>query len=127
MWGKRLAAMACLPLTFACKGHRNSDTPSAEVRDSAGVRIVENHTARLALPWRVNHVPSLTIGSVEGDEDYDLHQVTGALRLGGGTVVVANSGTLELRFYDREGRHLRSVGGPGEFQSLEWISRFTSD
>jgi hypothetical protein len=73
----------------------------------------------------------LTIGRVEGDEDYDLHQVTGALRLGGGTVVVGNSGTLELRFYDREGRHLRSVGGrgggPGEFQSLEWISRFTSD
>lgn len=68
---------------------------------------------------------------MEGEENYNLYQVTGALRLAGGIVVVANSATLELRFYDRSGTHLESVGGrgggPGEFQSLEWISRFTAD
>ncbi len=131
MTAKQLAALACVPLAFACKGVRDRDTPSAEVRDSAGVRIVENHRPHWDVAWRTSEEPALTIGRVEGDGDYDLYQVTGALHLAGGTIVVANSATLELRFYDLDGTHLRSVGGggggPGEFQSLEWISRFTSD
>ncbi len=92
---------------------------------------MENDHPSWDVPWRASEQPTLTIGRVEGDGDYDLYQVTGALRLAGGTVVVANSATLELRFYDHNGTHLRSVGGrgggPGEFQSIEWISRFTSD
>lgn len=75
--------------------------------------------------------PTLTIGSVEGDPNQELYQVTGALRLADGRVLVANAGTLELRFYDRVGSYLNSAGGrgggPGEFQSLEWIARFGSD
>jgi hypothetical protein len=92
---------------------------------------VENHRPLSDVQWKTSDEPSLSIGRVAGDGDYDLYQVTGALRLGGGVVVVANSATLELRFYDPHGTHVRSTGGsgggPGEFQSLEWLARFTSD
>ena len=125
------ATLAWLIVPLACTDSPNQDAAGAEVRDSAGVRIVENHRASWDVPWRVSDEPSLTVGRTEGHEGHALYQVTGALRLADGTVVVANSGTLELRLYDRDGVYLRSVGGrgggPGEFQSLEWISRFASD
>ena len=128
---QHLAVLGWVLLLFACTGSPNQDAAGAVVRDSAGVRIVENHQATWDVPWRVSDEPSLTIGRTEGQEGDELYQVTGALRLGDGAVVVANSGTLELRLYDRDGTYVRSVGGrgggPGEFQSLEWISRFASD
>lgn len=103
----------------------------ATVRDSAGVRIVENAEPSWDVPWRVPDEPTLTIGQLEGNAHYELYQVTGALSLADDVTVVANSGTLQLRFYDRRGTFMRSVGGrgggPGEFQSLEWISRFAGD
>ncbi len=48
-----------------------------------------------------------------------------------GRIVVANNGTLELRFYDETGELVSRAGGqgggPGEFLSLELISRFGPD
>ncbi len=45
--------------------------------------------------------------------------------------MVANDGSMELLFYDRDGELLRRVGGqgsgPGEFQSLEWMARVGPD
>jgi hypothetical protein len=83
------------------------------------------------VPWRVADVASITIGGSEGDAGQWLYQVTGALRLANERIVVANAGTLELLFYDRLGDRVSRVGGrgggPGEFKSLEWISRFGSD
>ncbi|MGD8698914.1 MAG: hypothetical protein PVJ43_06470, partial [Gemmatimonadales bacterium] len=44
---------------------------------------------------------------------------------------VANAGSFELLFYGRDGSLLhragRRGGGPGEFQSLEWLSRYGPD
>lgn len=66
--------------------------------------------------------PALEIGATTGEEAYLLHGVTDALRLADGTVVVANCGSSELRFFDEAGRWLRSAGGrgdgPGEFTEL---------
>jgi hypothetical protein len=60
-----------------------------------------------------------------------LDQVTGAVGLPGGRIVVANGGSLQLLFYDRDGNLLHSAGGrgggPGEFQSLEWLARYGPD
>jgi hypothetical protein len=51
--------------------------------------------------------------------------------MGDGTILVANAGTNEIRFYDRDGRHVRSVGGagsgPGEFRRLAWIDLMAGD
>ena len=65
--------------------------------------------------------PSLTIGVLDGPEEYQLFRARSAIRLDDGRIVVANGGSSELRFYDAEGRFLYSVGGegegPGEFSS----------
>ncbi len=57
--------------------------------------------------------------------------VTGVLRLRDGSLVVANSSTMELRFFDARGRHLRSIGrrgaGPGEFRAMTWVARAAAD
>jgi len=101
------------------------------VRDSSGVRIVENLRASWPVPWQVDAEPLVSIGSVSGNPDQELDQVMGAVRLPDDGIVVANGGRLELLFYDRGGKFLRRVGrpggGPGEFKSVEWLARHRSD
>lgn len=62
------------------------------------------------------------IGEGDGRPEYEFFRVRAAFRLSDGTTVVANAGTSELRYYDEEGRWLRSLGrrgqGPGEFEFL---------
>jgi len=100
-------------------------------RDSAGVRIVENDRETWSVPWHVDARPLLSVGSVEGDSGQLLDRVAGAVALPGGGIVVANGGSLQLLFYDEAGRLVRRAGGrgsgPGEFSSLEWLSRYGPD
>jgi hypothetical protein len=64
-------------------------------------------------------VPSLDIGQRDGDAAQELYRVTDAVQLTDGRLVIANSGSSELRYFDTAGRYLTSVGrrgaGPGEF------------
>lgn len=64
--------------------------------------------------WSLSEEPSVVIGGADEREGYLLHQVAGAARLGDGRIVIANGGSLELRYYDSEGNHLLSAGGEGE-------------
>lgn len=106
--------------------------PVAEVRDSAGVRLVDNHgrvwTDETA--WKVG-APLLEVGGLEVDPEYQLYEVVGVSVLSDGRVVVANNGSKELRFYDPEGRFLESVGrdggGPGEFGRIWSLHRLPGD
>lgn len=119
----RIRVTGVLILLSAACGTGSDSGPllRSEVRDSAGVTIVEN--ARPAtgsrLGWRVGEAPALSIGILEGDEAYQLYGVEDATRLVDGRIVVANGGTSELRFYSADGGHLESWGrvgeGPGEF------------
>ena len=106
------------------------------VRDSAGVRIVEN--TRPLLPagraWRVDARPEVDIGGNEataGDTLYDLVLVNGAARLSDGRIAVAVDGSLHLRFYDARGLFVRSAGrsgdGPGEFRQLMGLHALSGD
>jgi len=112
-----------LPSLAGCGGE-DARSSGPLVRDSAGVRILENKGPRWpgATGWRLSQAPVLDIGVLEGDANYQLYRVTDARRLSDGRVVAANSGTNELRFYDAAGRYLstagREGGGPGEFQGL---------
>jgi hypothetical protein len=91
--------------------------------DSAGVTIAQN-----ALPdasrnvWRVDPEPAVDIGVLEGEDAYQLFDVADAARFADGTLVVANGGSKELRFYDASGRFLSAAGGegegPGEFRGM---------
>jgi hypothetical protein len=72
--------------------------------------------------WRVIRQPLLQIGQEGSDRKNELFDVVGAGRLKDGGIVVANAGTWEIRYYDRHGEFVRSVGrkghGPGEFEAL---------
>lgn len=123
-------ALAGTVLLAACG---DAARPQAVVRDSVGVRIVENHRPALdeAAGWRVDDAPMLQIGEAEGAPEYQLSNVRGAVRLAGGGVVVANGGSRELRYYDARGRFLRAAGGegggPGEFASLDALVAYRGD
>lgn len=107
---------------------------TAVVTDSAGVSIVESRAAAwdAGEEWRLDSIPALRIGGAEDAEPaYDLLQVSDAVRLSDGSIALINNGTSELRFYDRSGRHLRTVGrrgdGPGEFRAMETLDRSAGD
>ncbi len=109
------------------------DLPASQVRDSAGIRIVEN--ARPAddsrLPWRIGPEPSVSIGEVTGEEAYLLHGADDAVMLPDGRIVVANTGTSEIRVFDAAGMHQATWGragaGPGEFTALAGVASWAGD
>ena len=107
-------------LTMGALGCRQDpegmEGPGAQVRDSAGIRIVENASPAEGslLGWRIGAEPFASIGVREGEEPYMLHNAFGATRLSDGRIVVANHGSSELRVFDEFGTHLVNWGGRGE-------------
>ncbi len=127
----RLIASAAAILSVACgRGQGDGDVV---VRDSAGITIVENHTAAWTggNAWTLAAEPFLSIGAVEGPEEYQLFRVRAALRLPNGGLFITNGGTNEIRLFDEGGRHVRSVGreggGPGEFKGVGAAWRYGLD
>ncbi len=118
-------------LASGCGGEAGG--AAAVIRDSAGIRIVENPALAPNAPplWTVEAEPRVDIGVLEGDEAYQLSQVGGAVRLSDGRIVVANGGSQELRFFDATGEHLttagRKGGGPGEFEQLGSVLALSGD
>ena len=117
-------------LVLALLGTACGDTDDAApdgslsvVRDSAGIAIVENRRPALdsRLPWRFGTQLSLSIGAVDSGEPDQLFRVTDATRLADGRIVIANSGSNELRVFNMDGSHAATWGGrgegPGEFVS----------
>lgn len=106
---------------------------ATEVRDSAGIAIVENARPPdgSRLGWRIGPEPTVSIGVVEGEEPYMLHGAFSSVRLPDGRIVVANLGSQELRVFDPSGKHLATWGGrgegPGEFTSLVHVARWPGD
>jgi len=93
-------------------------------RDSAGISIAEGTSPSWSpgAEWTVAPDPVVAIGQADGPEEYQLYRPASATRLPDGRIIVANSGSSELRFYDAAGQWLQSVGGdgegPGEFRSM---------
>ncbi len=127
----RIACLALAALAPACRGAAPRST--ATVRDSAGIRIVENSGPLWPAGggWRLDSVPALAIGVVQGEEPYQLADVRGVARYADGRIVLANGGSSEIRIFDVNGRFLRSIGregaGPGEFQYLRRLFLLPGD
>ncbi|HKJ92902.1 MAG TPA: 6-bladed beta-propeller, partial [Longimicrobiales bacterium] len=126
----QILSILALSAVVGCGGGTGATGFAA--RDSAGIRVVENGTPATGVrAWHVSSDPEVDIGVLEGAPEYQLFRVFSAVRLSNGHIVVANSGTRELRFYDTAGRYLRSAGrqgdGPGEFRSLGRILRLAGD
>ena len=118
----------------ACQGDRQGSTGLwSETTDSAGIRIVENPRPPEGsrLPWRIGPEPTVSIGTREGEEAYQLYIVQDAMMLPDGRIIVANGGSGELRMFDALGTHLTTWGGegegPGEFRNLWQIERWPGD
>jgi hypothetical protein len=124
------AGVVALLLLLGCDGVGSGGRTSFQARDSAGVRLAENTGAPGALGWTVEDAPLVSIS--DGDEaGGPLFQVTDAMRLRDGRIVVASAGTHEIRIYGADGRLLRVVGrageGPGEFRAPFWLGRLGGD
>lgn len=105
----------------------------SESRDSAGVRIVDNPRPadNSRLPWRIGPGPAVSIGVESGEEPYMLYDADAATKLADGRIVIANTGTSELRVFDAAGAHQATWGGagegPGEFAALAGIDTWPGD
>jgi len=70
--------------------------------------------------------PLLRVGMLDGPGEYLFGDVSGAIRLEDGSVVVADEQTHEVRLFDAGGGHVWTSGregvGPGEYHGL-WLLR----
>ncbi len=120
-------------MAAACQVACHAEASAQATRDSAGIHIIDN--ARPAddsrLPWRVGPEPAVSIGEVVGAEAYLLHQANDATILPDGRIVIANTGSNELRVFDAAGVHLATWGregeGPGEFTGLSGVEPWPGD
>jgi hypothetical protein len=123
-----LVIIAFLP---AC-GAGDARDEAFAVRDSAGVRIAESRLAAWTdeTAWRLDSVPSLRIGAVDGPPEVVLFGVSAGRRLPDGGVVLGNNG-IEVRRFDAQGAHLWTSGGkgagPGDFQGISSIDVLAGD
>ena len=116
----RVAALAVVLMSCG----RYAGSGPVLVRDSAGIRIIENAAPewREGTGWTVEPEPWLDMGSADGDSAFLFSRIAGIEELETGEVVVADGGSSQIRVFDTAGRHLRSFGrkgeGPGEFRLL---------
>jgi len=109
------------------------DRDNFTTRDSAGIRVVESAAPAWddSNAWQLSEQPLLDIGALEGDQHYELYNVSSVVRLSDGRIVVGNRGTKQIRFYDEAGVHLADAGGegegPGEFRLISWVRPYRGD
>src|SRR5688500_15639118 len=130
--GTRTRTMALLWAAVVGSGCGAGEAPGAVVRDSAGIRIVENDRPAWSdeQRWRVGPEPSVDIGG-DSAPAYLLNAVRGAQRLSDGRIAVMNGGSADVRLFDSTGRHLSTIGrrgqGPGEFAAPSRVLELPGD
>lgn len=105
-----VAIVACALLAADTLGAQSTFT----VRDSAGVRIVENVRPAWTRPWVIGEQPITRIGGM-GQPEQELSTVVSATRLSGGSIVVADAGPRGVSRYSSTGVFLGRL--PGTFTS----------
>ena len=117
----------------ACGGGTPVTDERARSPGGGDMRVIVDNVVAVWRPghaWQLAEEPAVVIGGDVGVPMQELFRVTDALRTNG-EIVVANSGTSEIRFYDARGRHVRSVGragdGPAEFRLLYWVRPWPGD
>jgi len=130
---QHVLVLAATALSLSACVDRPPEYSSAITRDSAGITIVENEAPAWdnANAWRITSEPILDIGILEGEPRYELHRPRAAIQLADGRIVVSNTGSYQIRFYDEDGQHLLDAGGegggPGEFRRISWMGRLEQD
>ena len=132
----RLIHASCsilIVLLAACAEAADPGVTESVVRDSAGIRIVENATPawNAEEAWRLGDVPLLDIGRLDGPDETQFFQVSDAARLSDGSFVLGSFGSHDLRRFTSDGAHVWTVGregeGPGEFVGLTQLTAGPGD
>jgi hypothetical protein len=129
-----VAFTAAAALAASCVGSGTRQHASAPTTyDSAGVTIVLSDAAPDldSTSWVIDSVPALVIGTAAGGKAHMLSGLAGFLRQSDGTIVIADTQTEELRFFDSTGAHIATTGGkgfgPGEYVNLYRLLRANGD
>jgi len=93
------ACAAAAYLLFSACGGTEGDAPAA------GVGVPR---------WSLEAEPLMTVGVADGDPAYMFEQVTSALPLPSGRVLVVDGGQRVLRVFAADGSFEREMGGPGQ-------------
>lgn len=90
----------------------------------AGCETPGERATPTAAAWRLEPTPWLTVGTSVSDPGHELTNVSSA-RMNPGRLLVANSGSQELRAFDSTGKYLGAFGrkgqGPGEFTGMIYV------
>lgn len=122
--------------TITLAGCFSDDAPRLTlptVRDSAGVRIVEHpHDVGALGSWVIVEPAEAVIGgNLQDDGPYQFSEVRNAVRMSDGRIVVGDTESREVRYFDAVGTHILTVGGagegPGELRSLFSVDRMAGD
>ncbi len=129
----RLGLLLPMALAVACGGEGMPADFTAV--DSAGVTIAVSARPAWSIDpakaWRIAPAPVLDLTTSGTGPEHEFFRVTDATRLDDGRIVVANSGTSELRMFSAEGLPVATVGregdGPGEYKQIMSVDRIGDD
>lgn len=104
-----------------------------QVRDSAGVRVVENRGGAWGPgeAWLVESEAALALGEMEGPEEMRFFRIRDLALRSDGVVVVADGGSSQLRAFGPDGsllwRQGREGDGPGEYRDPSTVLLLAGD
>ena len=142
---KRLTLPATLAISaavFGCDRESPGNTAEASnvnIRDSAGIEIVENHAPQHPAGsfWSIDPEPEYVLGGSEDlsgladDSAQLIWSVVGLARLPDGRVAVLSSENQQLLLFEPSGELSRTIGrageGPGEFTRPEKLQFLPPD
>lgn len=80
-------------------------------------------SAQAVAKWRADPHPLLDLGGANDTGATQFTHIRGVMRLKDGTIIVADGGSSELRYFDRMGRHWKNASrrgsGPGEVRGFD--------
>ena len=114
----RRPATRAICVVLACAAAACTDTaPSPRAGETAA--------------WHVDTTALLSLGATDADTSHEFADVSGAVRLPGGEIVVSENASRQLRWFSATGERLgtsgRRGGGPGEFAGRITVARYRTD
>ncbi|MYG49055.1 MAG: hypothetical protein F4164_06745 [Gemmatimonadales bacterium] len=117
-----LVALSCaITGTAEPRTHSRDAETTPAIPGMAAQTIVESDSPR-GVDLVLSDEPLLRVGMLDGPDEYLFGNVSSAIRLEDGSVVVADEQSREVRMFDAGGRHVWTSGregdGPGEYRGL---------